>query len=269
MDQEEYFGNDDQRALLKRGHALAGILKNDTRFSFYGRTVGMASSQDGDLDLLAALARTQGNSNCAAVPEDESPEYASGLRARGLVPLIYRKWEGAGDTLAAARAVLDAVTMPGDVTVLRVVRETPGDLLSSAARMALECGVLPICGPALRAELQPAVCVMAVDRSNNVVSIAAASAFAHPNHATLSGQAWWGILATDPVRRGQKLALVLGAHAILEMEARFGFRNFMTGVEPGNAASEAVCATMALAPRGQAIVGCADAEALTGGLMTK
>ncbi len=269
MRPEEFFGSADQRSILKRGRALSEILRNDARFSYYGRTVGVASSLDGDLDLVATLAKIQGNSSCITVPANESQSYSLGLSSRGLTPLVYQKWEGSKTTLAAAREVVSAIPFPDDITLVWVSRETSGGLLQAAADMALNCGVLPTCGAALRGELQPAVSCMAVDRSGNVFSIAAASAIAHPEHATLSGQAWWGMLATNPSMRGRKLALVLGAHAILEMEAKFGFQEFMTGVEVGNTPSEAVCSKMGLAPRGMTIVTCTDPEASRDGRLTK
>jgi hypothetical protein len=38
---DELFGSDEQRALLRRGCAMAELLRQDPRFSYYGRTVGM------------------------------------------------------------------------------------------------------------------------------------------------------------------------------------------------------------------------------------
>ena len=176
VEQHEFFGNADQRALLKRGRALSELLQHDKRYSYYGRTVGITSTQDGDLDVLAALAKIQGNSNCGTVPENDSKKYCSGLRAKGLVPLVYRKWEGAEDTLAAARRVVTDIPLGDDVSLHCVSSETTVSLLSSAAQMALGCGVLPTCGAALRGMLQPAVTLIAVDRLGEVVSMAAASA---------------------------------------------------------------------------------------------
>ncbi|WP_299356529.1 hypothetical protein [uncultured Shimia sp.] len=83
MEQREFFGNDGQQALLKRNCALSELLQHDKRYSYYGRTVGITTAQDGDLDVLATLARLQGNSNCGTVPENERKEYDEGLRARG------------------------------------------------------------------------------------------------------------------------------------------------------------------------------------------
>jgi hypothetical protein len=77
------------------------------------------------------------------------------------------------------------------------------------------------------------------------------------------------MLATDPDRRGQKLALILGAMAMRIMHDRFGFGSFMTGVQAGNAASEAVCHAAGLAARGRVILTLVDPGALPGGKMTR
>jgi RimJ/RimL family protein N-acetyltransferase len=76
------------------------------------------------------------------------------------------------------------------------------------------------------------------------------------------------MLATDPERRGQKLALILGALAMQQMHQRFGFASFMTGVQPGNAPSEAVCRASGLQDRGRAILTVVDSAVLPGGKLT-
>lgn len=269
MIKEEYFGSDDQRAVLRRGRAMAELLGRDARHSYYGRTVGLVSPDDGDIDHLAALVRAQGNSNCSAVPLDQAAAYKDALAARGLVPLHYAKWEGTASPVVAARIAVENMSLPGDLSVVKVDASTPDDMIVSLATMALSCGVLPLNGEVLRGLLRPAVCLIAVNKSKKVVSCAAAATFAHQDHKTFGKQAWWGMLATDPSYRGQGLALGLGAQAILEMNSDFGVKDFMTGVQPGNAASEAVCGRMGLVPGKFAIIGCADPQALANGRMTK
>lgn len=266
---DEFFGNDDQRAVLRRGRGLAALLGQDRRYSYYGRTVGLAGPEDGDIDHLAALAIVQGNTNYGTVPVNQVDAIKMSLLARGLVPMHYDKWEGSGSAIAAARHVVATLSLPEDLTMLRLDASSADGQLASLAEMALGCGVLPPCGEVLRGLLRPAVCLVAIDRAAKVVSCAASAAFAHEDHPKHGGQAWWGMLATDPARRGQRLSVFLGAHALLEMEARFGFGDFMTGVEPGNAPSESVCTRMGLSKGHAAIIVCADPRALATGRMTK
>jgi RimJ/RimL family protein N-acetyltransferase len=266
---DEFFGSDDQRALLRRGRGLAAVLAQDRRYSYYGRTVGLPGPEDGDIDHLAALAIVQGSATYLAVPLDQVDAIKASIVARGLVPMVYDRWQGSGLAIAAARQVVATYSLPDDVTIQRLDASTADGHLASLAEMALGCGVLPPCGEVLRGLLRPAVCLVAIDRSSKVVSCAASAAYAHEDHPKQGRQAWWGMLATDPARRGQKLSLVLGAHALLEMESRFGFGHFMTGVEPGNAPSEAICARMGLSKGQYAVIGCTDPRALASGRMTK
>ncbi len=266
---DEFFGSEDQRTLQRRGRALAAVLGQDRRYSYYGRSVGLAGLEDGDIDHLAALVAVQGYSVLFDVPLDQAEAIKASLVARGLVPMHYDRWEGSGAAIAAARRVVATLSLPEDVTMLRLDASSRDGLMASLAEMALGCGVLPPCGEVLRGLLRPALCLVAVDRAMKVVSCAASSAYAHRDHPRLGGQAWWGMLATDPARRGQRLSMVLGAHALLEMEKGFGFGDFMTGVEPGNAPSEAICARMGLAKGHSAIIGCADPRALASGRLTK
>ncbi len=266
---DEFFGNDDQRALLRRGRGLAALLAQDRRYSYYGRSVGLPGPEDGDIDELAALAVVQGSATYLTVPLNQVESIKTSILARGLVPMLYDKWEGTRSAIAAARQVVATLALPEDLTMLRLDASTPDGHLVSLAEMALGCGVLPPCGEVLRGLLRPAVCLVAIDRAMRVVSCAASSAFAHEDHPKHGGQAWWGMLATDPARRGQRLSVVLGAHALLEMETSFGFGDFMTGVEPGNAPSEAICARMGLSRGKSAIIGCTDPRALASGRMTK
>jgi RimJ/RimL family protein N-acetyltransferase len=77
------------------------------------------------------------------------------------------------------------------------------------------------------------------------------------------------MLATHPEWRGARLSLLLGAHALAAMMERYGFTRVFTGVEPGNAASEAVCTRVGLTPVGTSTLGVADPTVLTSGRMTK
>ncbi|KAF0115005.1 MAG: hypothetical protein FD150_1243 [Rhodobacteraceae bacterium] len=266
---DEFFGSDDQRALLRRGRGMAAVLGQNQRYSYYGRTVGLPGPEDGDIDHLAALATVQGSATYLTVPLNQVEDIKASIEARGLVPMVYDKWEGARSALAAARQLVATLSLPEDLTMVQLDASTSDGHVASLAEMALGCGVLPPCGEVLRGLLRPAVCLVAMDRSSKVVSCAASSACAHKDHPRHGGQAWWGMLATDPARRGQRLSVVLGAQALLEMETRFGFGDFMTGVEPGNAPSEVICARLGLSRGSFAIIGCTDPRALASGRMTK
>ncbi|MCC1494896.1 N-acetyltransferase [Cognatishimia sp. F0-27] len=269
MAENEVFGTDDQRALLLRGAEMARLLADDWRYTYYGRTVGLARPADGDLDRLIALVRLQGNAAYADLAPEQAVEYAKRLRMLGLNPVQYVKWQGSTDAIAAARTCLADIPLPDDVTALRLDAQTDGTVLQALALMASEAGVLLPRGAVLRGMVKPAACFVAMDPQGAVVSCAAACAYAHPDHPTLGADVWWGMLATAPERRGQRIAVRLGAMALMHMVDAYDARAFFTGVAPGNAPSEAVCRRMGLHPSQSEILGCADPASLKSGRMTK
>jgi hypothetical protein len=202
----EYFGSAEQRALLQRGRAMFRLLGQDPRFAYYGRTVVLASSDTGSVEMLAALAALQGNSNCAILSDADLPIWRAEAEARGLVPVHYARWSGGDAAMQVARKIVDDHALPDDLTILRIGPETPDEALAQLAEVALACGVLPPAGAALRGLDQPGLALLAVDDRGRGVSCAAAVSFFHRDHP-LAQQCWWGMLATVPDRRGQRLAL--------------------------------------------------------------
>ena len=264
-----HYGSEAQRALLRCGAEMRRLTDGDPRFTYYGRTVGATSPGDAPVDIVVALARLQGNSNYSFVPDAEVPALRATCQAQGMAVTHYVKWEGADDALAAARSILAARALPGDLTLSWLDGALPEARREGLAETALLCGVLPPALDVLSGETQPGVACLAHDRAGRVVCCAAAARYLHPDHPMGGRQCWWGMLATHPGRRGERLSLLLGAHALLEMHRRYGFTGAMTGVEPGNSASEAICRRIGLAPRGLSIVGMADPALLPGGRMTK
>lgn len=263
----DVFGTDQQQSILAKGAALFAVIRDDPRFSYYGRNVGLADIGAGDVDLLAALTRLQGASSCANLPDAAVPDMRRAAEAIGLSTTHYQRWSGAADAIAAARAVVRSSPLPSDITLHRIDTDSTGALLEKLAEVSLACGVLPISGAVLRAATRPGTGFVALDTNGRPVACSAAAAYLHPEAD--GGECWWGMLATDPARRGQRLALRLGAEALLDITERFGFTRIFTGIEPGNAASESVCARMGLAPEDRSVIATVDPAQLAGGRMTK
>jgi len=69
---ETFYGSEGQQALLRRGRALFTLIEDDTRFTYYGRGVGLCrQARDDDADLLA-LTQLTGVCHYASVPEAEA-----------------------------------------------------------------------------------------------------------------------------------------------------------------------------------------------------
>lgn len=268
-DPQEYLGTGAQRTLLRRGHALFDLIRDRPQFTYYGRTVGVFSPEDAPLDQVIALARLQGNSNFGYVANDRVAALGEAARAQGLQPMHYARWVGTGQTLEAALRIMGTRSLPEGLRAQWLTRDTAPEICASLADMALSCGVLPPNLAVLRGDLRPGACLMAIDAAGAVVSCAAAAAFAHEAHPAGKDECWWGMLATRDTARGQGLSLRLGAEVIVEMNRRYGFGQIFTGVEPGNAPSEAVCARLDLRATDFSILAMTDPDAVPGGRMTK
>jgi hypothetical protein len=265
---DSFFGTDAQQALLRRGRALYDLLQDAPNISYYGRTVGLLRPEPGSLDTLERLIAIQGSSTYSDLTREEASALRLELDARGYSVTRYDAWEGDDDALKAARRVLSSHALPEDIRVVTLDADAAETDLAALAGVALSCGVLPIAGSMLRGQTRPGVGLVALDANGRAVCCAAAAAFARDDDPKRGDQCWWGMLATDPDRRGQKLALILGALAMQQMHQRFGFASFMTGVQPGNTPSEAVCRASGLEDRGRAILTVVDSAVLPGGKLT-
>lgn len=268
-DTTEDFGSAAQRALLRRGRLTYEITARDPRFTYYGRTVGLVSPDQGTFDELAALARLQGNSNFARVPNADMASLMDTAKARAFAPVRYARWAGAQGALHMASEIVARDPLPEGLRIARLGTETTPQTRRSFGRMALGCGVLPPSAGLLAGQVKPGLTLLAVTAGGRVVSCAAAVAFLNDRHPDAGLECWWGMLATDPEWRGQRLSLILGARVIREMADGHGFCRFFTGVEPGNAPSEAVCTRLGLKNTDLSILGIADTSLVPGGRMTK
>jgi hypothetical protein len=266
---DTFYGTDEQQAFLRRGQDVFVLLRDESWVTYYGRGVGVIAPDEDKGDRALALARLQGVSHYAFVPEAEVAGTVAGLDALGFRTNLYRRWVGRCSVLDAARRVIAEHPLPSDVRILAIDHDSPEDMLEKLARVALAAGVLPPAGRAMRGLARPSLTMLALNDAGDPLSCAGASAFAHSDHPKWGGMAWWGMLATAPERRGQRLALILGAHVLVAMHETFGFEEFFTGVEPGNGPSEALCARMGLAPDAFITITIVDPRALPGGRMTK
>lgn len=265
----EDFGTEAQRALLQRGRSMHEVTAKSARHTYYGRTVGLASSVDCSLEELAALARLQGNATFAHVPSADIPNLIEQAEAQGFSPVHYANWSGEDSALQSANKIVADQPLPGNLRLEWLSADTPADVRASFSAMALGCGVLPPAFDALTGQIKPGMTLLAVTPEGHVVSCAAAVGFFNEPHPDANVECWWGMLATDPDWRGQRLSLILGARVIKEMAKQHGYRRFFTGVDPGNAPSEAVCTRLGLRDSASSILGLVDASLLPGGRMTK
>jgi len=266
---ETFFGTGEQQAMLRRGRCTYEVVKDDPRLTYYGRTVGIADPAQANVDALESLVRLQGAAHYACVLLDQADALEADIAARGLSVTRYARWSGKDTALIAADAMIAQTPLPADVTAVIIDAASSDADLERLHDVASSCGVLLPAPSVLRGQTRDGLAVIGVDESGMAVCCAAAAYAYHPAHPTLGQQVWWGMLATRPARRSERLALVLGAMAMKAMHDRFGAADFFTGVQPGNGPSEAVCAKLGLTEEESTTLTVVDPKALASGKLTK
>lgn len=265
---EEYFGSPDQQALQRRALAMHRLLRDDPRFHCHGRSVGVSRSEDDGPALQAALTRLQGACACEAVPGEALAAHVAALEDQGLKTDQFEEWTGGGGVFDAARAVLAARSLPEDLEIVTVGSDTAAGDMQALADLTASCGVLLPMGAFMRGEAAPAICLYARDAEGRPVASAAAVMQFHRNHPRGS-EAWWGMLATRDDRRGEGIALMLGAAALIAARERLGCAGVFTGIRAGNAPSAALCGKLGLAHEGRFAVIAIDPGMFGAERMTK
>ena len=263
----EHFGTVDQRRLQARTEALWRLVRDDPRFACYGRGLGLADPGTADPAMQIAAARLVGVCAIEGVPEAEVPAWRRTLEAAGLKTDAYVEWIGGDAAFAAAGTVAEERRLPGDITLDRVGRDTPADTMAALDDLTQGCGMLLPAGSFLRGAERPAACAFACDAAGAAVGASATVANFHPGHAR-GRCAWWGMLATRESRRGEGIALLLGAQTLLAARDALGMRAVFTGVRRGNGSSERLCARLGLAPTDAGIVVAIDPSAFGGDRVT-
>lgn len=264
----EYFGSDAQRAMQRRAAALWELLKDDPRFTFMGRMIGLHRCAARDVPLAVALARAQGAFMTFSLPEAEEVARAAALRDAGLITDRWDLLMGGEPAITACRTFLDEYAPPEELALVRVTPETDPALMRKMAETALASGVLPPVGASLRGETREALCLLAVDANGDVAALSGACKAHHPE-TDWADTAWWGMLATRDDWRGRRLSLWLGALALTAMADEFGARRFYTGVRSDNAPSQNICRKLGLGDSGLVVLSASDPEAFGDEPLTK
>lgn len=267
--QEEYFGSDAQIAVLKRGRALFDLLHGDGRFSCHGRAVGLIRPKLKSRELIVHLAHLQGATHYMLIRSDEIEGVLSDAAQDELQTTHYARWEIGLEAASDTARRTSEITLPKDIQIIRMTPDTAPNIVADFARMSLACGVLPAWRSAHMGQSLKSRTLLAVTTSGKVVSSAYASSYMTDTSERACNDCFWGMLATHPDWRRHGLSLALGGRLFEQMHADFGFTSFYTGVQPGNAASEAVCHKLGLRTQGNSIVTIADASQLPGGRMSK
>ena len=264
----ELFGSAAQREMMRQGVALRQITREDPRFSFYGRHVSLTSLCTNAISLVSSLAQLQGASSCIYVPKQEADNFCLSLNQLGFVTDRFEVWRGGETALEASRTIIAQRQIPPDLEVLTIGADTPGSVMAALDEVTSSCGVLLPFGDVMRGIDTQSVCLLAMDGCGKPVASAASVAFNHPESAH-GEDAWWGMLATREDRRGEGIAIFLGAMAMSLMNKRYGYSSFSTGVRTGNTASERLCQYLGLSAGSYCAVGALVPDRFKDGRMTR
>jgi hypothetical protein len=264
----EYFGNADQQRLQMRADSLWKLLRNMPDYACHGRVVGLAGYTEHNLEQQIALARLQGVAPVDGMPREHLATRRAALERIGLVTDVYDHWEGSMATFEAADEILARRSLPVDLMACAIAADTPGEDLAKLDSLTQSCDVLLPMGAFLRGLERPSVFLYAKDPEGRVVGAAAAVAQFHEAHRK-NRMVWWGMLSTDAGRRGEGIALVLGAMVLRDVRHRLGFFECFTGIRAGNLPSEALCSKLALSRTDRVDLLAINPDSFGGGKMTK
>jgi Acetyltransferase (GNAT) family len=268
LEQEEYFGSPGKVTLMKRSAALWSLLKDNPRYAYYGRLVALSDPPEDTADVLSYLAALQGAAVAYYLPKGTADDLFSQLKQRGLTTDRHEHFWGGETAYRASKDALANYSLPEDLTVSRLDQATPREFVGKVAELCESCDVMPVPGAVMRGQTRRGINLVASDAEGRPV--ASASSFVlHHSESPHAKDVFWGMLATRPDRRGQKVALVLGAMTIEHMWEKEGARGFMTGVRKDNASSQALCNRLGVTDSSWVYASCVDAQALGSSTVTR
>jgi hypothetical protein len=265
---DEFFGSPEKIALMRRSASLWSLLRESPRYAYYGRHVALSDPASDTSDILSNLARLQGASVCYYFPKAEVSELFADLEQRGFSTDRHEHYRGGESAYRASKDVLDKYRMPDDLSTSILDAETPQSLVAATAKLCESCEVMPVPGAIMRGKVLRGVNLVATDDAGEPVASASSFFIHHPNSLRAT-DVFWGALATREDRRGEKIALLLGAKAILHMWGKEGARGFITGVRNNNLSSQALCNRLGVSDSEWVYASCLNTELLGSSSVTK
>ena len=266
---DEFFGSTEIRNVCRKASNMWNIVNDNPRFQTHGRAVGMNWEGDGtDISLHLSLARLQGVAGCVFIPARDAEGYILALEKEGMKTDRYELWKTKTNALENANRIVSENRLMDDLDVESIRSETPSHTLTAVAKLAEKCGVTLPMGSFVRGINRPSVYMIARNDKGVPVGLASSTETFHSS-SKFGSYAHWGMLSTDPDRRGEKIALILGAMSMLEMNNRYSYEKFMTGIRDGNTPSEKPCSKLHLTKTDTTVVIAIDPESFSRSQMTK
>ena len=262
--EDELFGAEFQIAGMRKAAALWSLVRDDPRFCYYGRMVSLNGPQEGLAGRLAAMTMLQGYASCQFFPAARYEAEAIEVAAKsGYETGRWEQYWGRETALETSETFLKTFAPPAGVTLCEVGPDTAADTVAAVARLQMACGVMPVPGRIMRGIGRKGVCLYAETAAGEVAAAGASFQAYHPE-SDRADEAFWGMLATHPDWRGQRLACWMGAEAIRRMHRRHGINGFSSGVKADNAASQSMCRRLGVEPSRYIYFAVSDPVALKG-----
>jgi len=266
---DEFFGSEAQQTVSRNARDILNLCPDDPRFSYNGRIMTVVGYQGPKTnEILTSLARLQGSATCHFLPKEKANSIKTEIEADGLATNIWEFCEARETAYEAAKEILKQHELPADIVVERLSVDTDASRVKDFAAMAADCGVLAMCGRVMRGLDVPGITLAGIDQTGAVIASAWGYKCYHPK-SEFSDYAFWGGLSCREDRRGQKIALVLGALTIVQLWEELQVRGFVTGVTQGNEASFSVCKKLGLLPAGRIGLGVTNPAMFKGTTLTK
>ncbi len=258
---DEVFGTPSRISATRRAAELWVLLGASGQFRYYGRALGMNGPNGTTAQTMAALARIQGVGICYYCPKEHDVSLFPELDGMGLKTDRHEQYRGDETAYASAKHLLEARTLPSDLRLVRIDEKTPRALIDAVVEMCSNEGVTPVPGAIMRGIAVPGIVLTALDERGNPVASASSHQMLAPEHKR-GTDVFWGALTTRPDRRGEGIALYLGAMALVHMWETHGARGFITGVRSDNAASRKLCQKLDVADTEWMMAQCIDPDVL-------
>ncbi len=265
---EEFFGSPGKIAMMKRSAALSTLLKDDPRYAYYGRMVGVSDPTGDIAETLMALAHLVGASATYYYPKTSADSLFRNFAENGYASDRHEHYWGGHSAYVASQSILAEHALPEDLQLMVIDEKTPRSLVAEVAGLCQSCEVMPVPGSTMRGRARRGINLIACDQHGRPVANASSFVMHHPK-SPYCNDMFWGMLATREDRRGEKLALVLGAKVIVHMWENEGARGFTTGVRDDNAPSKSLCNKLGVTDSDWVFAQCLDTEILGSSTVTK
>lgn len=256
---DEFFGSPERIALSRRSANLWSLLRDNPRYAYYGRLVALSDPREDAAETLSAMARLQGAAVSYFYPVSAAASLFAQLEERGLRTDRHEHFWSGETALAASWGAQEDFALPSDLDVFAIDEGTPRELVGAVAELCQSCDVMPVPGSIMRGQTRQGICLVATDQNRRPVATASSFMIHHPL-SPRAKVAFWGMLATREGRRGERIALLLRAQAIVHMWERHGARGFMTGVRADNSSSQTLCNKLGVNATDWIYASCIDKE---------